>query len=106
MNHDQIQTVIRATRSSENLWINTGNAPLDNVRIRQAIALGSDREAGVRVTLSGCGSVDLGLMPPGCPWALSEEQACWIPGWRQPDDVRNLVLPDELRLRDSRDPSL
>ena len=97
MNHDQIQTVIRATRSSENLWINTGNAPLDNVRISQAIATGFDSEAGIRVTLSDYGSVGLGLMPPGSPWALSEEQACWIPGWRQPGDFRDLILPDGLR---------
>ena len=34
VNHDQIQTVMRATRSSENLWINTRNQPFDNVRIR------------------------------------------------------------------------
>jgi len=85
--HDQIQTVIRATRSSENLWINTRNAPLDNVRIRQAIAMGFDKETGIKVTLSGYGSVGLGLMPPGSVWALSEEQACSIPGWCQPDDI-------------------
>ena len=85
--HDQIQTVIRATRSSENLWINTRNAPLDNVRIRQAIAMGFDKETGIKVTLSGYGSVGLGLMPPGSPWGLSEEQGCSVPGWCQPDDI-------------------
>ena len=54
VNHEQIQTVIRATRSSENLWINTRNEPFDNVRIRQAIAIGirqGDRNQGYSVRL-------------------------------------------------------
>ena len=85
--HDQIQTVIRATRSSENLWLNTRKPPLDNVRIRQAIAMGMDRTTGIAVSLAGYGSEGLGLMPPGSPWALEEAQACSIPGWCQPADM-------------------
>ena len=85
--HEQIQTVIRATRSSENLWINTRNEPFGNIRIRQAIAMGFDKETGIKVTLSGYGSVGLGLMPPGSPWALSQEQGCSIPGWCPPADM-------------------
>lgn len=85
--HDQIQTVIRATRSSENLWINTRKPPLDNVRIRQAIAMGMDRPSGIAVVLSGYGSPGLGLMPPGSPWALEEADACSIPGWCHPADM-------------------
>ena len=79
--HDQIQTVIRATRSSENLWINTRNEPFGNVRIRQAIAMGFDRATGIKVTLQGYGSIGIGLMPPGSIWAISQEEACNIPGW-------------------------
>ena len=26
-------------------------------------------------------------MPPGSPWAVTEEQACSIPGWCPPDDM-------------------
>ena len=85
--HDQIQTVIRATRSSENLWINSRNAPFDNVRIRQAVAMGFDKLTGIKVTLQGYGSTGLGLMPPGSPWAVTEEQACSIPGWCPPADM-------------------
>ena len=85
--HDQIQTVIRATRSSENLWINTRNAPLDNVRIRQAIAMGMDRVSGINVALSGYGSQGLGLMPPGSLWAADREATCAIPGWCEPADM-------------------
>ena len=87
VNHDQIQTVMRATRSSENLWINTRNQPFDNVRIRQAVAMGFDKPTGIKVTLGGTGSVGLGLMPPGSPWAVSEEQGCNIPGWCHPADM-------------------
>ncbi len=85
--HDQIQTVMRGTRSSENLWINTRNQPFDNVRIRQAVAMGFDKVTGITVTLGGTGSVGLGLMPPGSPWAVTEEQGCGVPGWCQPDDM-------------------
>ena len=85
--HDQIQTVIRATRSSENLWINTRNAPFDNVRSRQAVAMGFDKLTGIKVTLQGYGSTGLGLMPPGSPWAVTEEQACGVPGWCPPADM-------------------
>ena len=87
VDHDRIQTVIRATRSSENLWLNTRNEPLDNVKIRQAIAMGFDRKASIAVSLAGYGSVGLGLMPPGSFWGLSESDACGVPGWCQPDDV-------------------
>ncbi len=87
VSHDQIQTVIRATRSSENLWLNTRKPPLDNVRIRQAIAMGMDRKTGIAVSLAGYGSIGLGLMPPGSPWALSEADACGVPGWCQPADM-------------------
>ncbi len=85
--HDQIQTVIRATRSSENLWMNLRNPPLDNVNIRRAIAMGFDRKAAIAVSLAGYGSEGLGLMPPGSFWGLPESDACGVPGWCQPDDV-------------------
>ena len=87
VNHDQIQTVVRVTRSSENLHINLRKPPLDNPRIRQAIAMGFDREAAIAVSLAGYGSAGLGLMPPGSFWGLSEADACGVPGWYQPEDM-------------------
>ena len=87
VNHDQIRVVIRATRSSENLWINTRIPPLDNVRIRQAIAMGMDRVSGINVALSGYGSQGLGLMPPGSAWAVERADGCAIPGWCEPADM-------------------
>ena len=85
--HDQIMTVIRATRSSENLWMNLRKPPFDNLRVRQAIAMGMDRKAGIAVVQSGYGSEGLGLMPPGSFWAVEQEDACAIPGWCQPEDM-------------------
>ena len=47
--HDQIVTVIRATRGNFRLWINARNAPFDNVKVRQAIVMGIDRKAGIEI---------------------------------------------------------
>jgi ABC-type transport system substrate-binding protein len=63
-------TVIRATRSSENLWMNLHKLPFDNLKVRQAITMGMDHDAGIAVALSGYGSRGLGLMPPGSFWAV------------------------------------
>jgi len=79
--HEQIMTVIRATRSSETIWPNIRNAPFDNVRVRQAVTMGIDKQAAIAVALDGYGSPGLGLMPPGSPWAVDEADACAIPGW-------------------------
>ena len=49
--------------------------------------MGFDKPTGIKVTLGGTGSVGLGLMPPGSPWAVSEEQGCNIPGWCHPADM-------------------
>jgi ABC-type transport system substrate-binding protein len=81
VDHEQILTVIRATRSSENIWPNFRNPPFDNVRVRQAITMGFDKKAAIAVTLDGYGSQGLGLMPPGSPWAVELADACNIPGW-------------------------
>jgi len=81
VSHDQILTVIRASRRSENLWPNQRNAPFDNRKVRQAITMGMNKAEGIAVLLDGHGSQGLGLMPPGSPWALDRERACAIPGW-------------------------
>jgi ABC-type transport system substrate-binding protein len=87
VNHPQIMTVIRSTRSSENIWPNMRKPPFDNVKVRQAVAMGIDKAAGIAVTLDGHGSQGLGLMPPGSFWAVERADACAIPGWCQPDDM-------------------
>ncbi len=83
--HDQIQTVIRATRGHHTLWLNARNAPFDNVRVRQAITMGIDRDTGIRILQDGHGSTGY-LMVPGSPWSLDQAAGCAVPGWCPPED--------------------
>jgi ABC-type transport system substrate-binding protein len=86
VNHDQIQTVIRATRGNHALWLNARNAPFDNVRVRQAIVMGIDRNAGIQVLQDGHGAAGF-LFPPGSAWELDASLGCEVPGWCPPDDM-------------------
>ncbi len=85
VDHDQIQTVIRATRGHHEIWLNERNAPFDSVKVRQAVLMGIDRVAGVKVLLDGHGGTGF-LMPPGSAWELSEANGCAVPGWCAPAD--------------------
>ena len=85
--HDQIVTVIRATRGNFRLWINNRNAPFDNVRVRQAVVMGIDRQAGILVLQDGHGAAGGFGYAPGSPWELSMEQRCSVPGWCVSDDM-------------------
>ena len=53
VNHDQINTVIRATRGHHSFWMNRRNAPFDNVQVRQAIVMGMDRGAAIQILQKG-----------------------------------------------------
>jgi peptide/nickel transport system substrate-binding protein len=83
VNHDQIMTVIGPTRGHHSIWLNKRNPPLDNVRVRQAIFMGIDREAAIQVLLQGHGSLGF-LMRPGSPWELDQATGCAIPAWCPP----------------------
>jgi ABC-type transport system substrate-binding protein len=50
--------------------MNLHKLPFDNLKVRQAITMGMDHDAGIAVALSGYGSRGLGLMPPGSFWAV------------------------------------
>ena len=83
--HDQIQTVIRATRGHHSLWLNARNAPFDNVRVRQAIMMGIDRDTGIRILQDGHGGTGF-MMSPGSSWELDQATGCAVPGWCPPED--------------------
>ena len=83
--HDQIQTVIRATRGHHSLWLNARNAPFDNVRVRQAIMMGIDRDTGIRILQDGHGGTGF-MMSPGSSWELSQGEGCAVAGWCPPED--------------------
>jgi peptide/nickel transport system substrate-binding protein len=81
VDHDQITTVIRATRGNFRLWINNRNAPFDNVKVRQAVVMAIDRNAAIQVLQDGHGAAGGFGYAPGSPWELSQEQLCSVPGW-------------------------
>jgi peptide/nickel transport system substrate-binding protein len=83
--HDQIQTVIRATRGHHGVTINKVNPPFDNVRVRQAVFMAIDRDAAIKVLLDGHGTAGF-IMPPGGAWDLTQAQGCAVPGWCAPSD--------------------
>ncbi len=87
VDHDQIITVIRATRGNFRLWINPRNAPFDNVNVRQAIIMAIDRNAAIQVLQDGHGAAGGFGYAPGSPWELSMEQRCSVPGWCVSDDM-------------------
>lgn len=80
VDHEQIQTVIRPTRGHFQFWMNIRNEPFDNVRVRQAIVMGLDRAAGIRVLQDGNGSMGF-PMAPGGAWELDNARGCAVPGW-------------------------
>ena len=84
--HDQIMTVIRATRGHFQIWLDSRSEPWDNVRVRQAVFMGIDRQAGIQVLQDGFGSEGF-LMVPGSAWELSQEEGCAVPGWCTPADM-------------------
>ncbi len=85
--HDQIMTVIRATRGNFRLWINARNAPFDNVNVRQAVVMAIDRRAAIQVLQDGHGAAGGFGYAPGSPWELSQEQLCSVPGWCVAEDL-------------------
>jgi peptide/nickel transport system substrate-binding protein len=86
VNHDQIMTVIRLTRGHHSFWMNRRNPPFDNVRVRQAIVMGLDRNAAIQILQEGFGSPGF-LMMPGSAWELEEAKGCEVPGWYAPEDM-------------------
>jgi ABC-type transport system substrate-binding protein len=85
VDHPQITTVIRATRGHHSLWLNKRNAPFDNIKVRQAIVMGMDREAAIRVLQETHGSLGF-IMSPGSVWELTQAEGCAVPGWCPPED--------------------
>jgi ABC-type transport system substrate-binding protein len=86
VNHDQIMTVIGATRGAFTYFMNPRKPPFDNVRVRQAIVMGIDRQAGIAVLQQGRASLGF-LFPPGSAWELDQERGCAVPGWCPPQDM-------------------
>ncbi len=87
VDNEQIMTVIRATRGNFRLWLNPRIPPLDNVEVRQAIVMGIDRDAAIKVLQDGNAAVGGFGYAPGSPWELSQDELCSVPGWCMSDDM-------------------
>ncbi|MFP9139188.1 ABC transporter substrate-binding protein [Devosia sp. XGJD_8] len=66
---------------------NTKAAPFDNVKVRQALSIGVDRNAALNVTYNGQGQLG-GIAVPG-QWALPDDQLATVPGYG-PDGAANI----------------
>ncbi|MDP2953952.1 MAG: ABC transporter substrate-binding protein, partial [Chloroflexota bacterium] len=68
-----------------NLGMNTKRKPFDDARVRKAIFLAVDRQAGNQVIQQGEGLIG-GLFPPTSYWAFPQDELLRMPGYRQPKD--------------------
>lgn len=70
------------------LYINYGRAPLDNVKVRQAINFALDRDAFAKAALSGLGE-PARMTLPSSHWAFNRDVAGTYP--HDPDKARKLL---------------
>ena len=80
--------VIQPTLHSwgKGVQLNMERPPLDDVRVRQALHLGIDRDDWVEFNIAGTLNAvrrPTNWMPPGTIWALPDDELMALPGWRQ-----------------------
>lgn len=83
-----LTTVTSPTLYCIQIYINYGRAPLDDVKVRQAINFALDREAFVRATLGGLGEPAT-MTLPSSHWAYDKSVAALYP--YNPDKARQLL---------------
>ncbi|MGO9360896.1 MAG: ABC transporter substrate-binding protein [Xanthobacteraceae bacterium] len=74
----QLQTVAAPTLYCVQLYFNYARAPLDNVKIRQAINFALDRDAFVKATMGGLGEAAT-MTLPSSHWAYDKSVATLYP---------------------------
>ncbi len=90
VDHDQIVTVIRPTPTSFRVVFDERYAPLDNVRVRQALVMGIDRTAAIQIFEDGHAMAGGFGYAPDSPSRLPREQLCSVPGWCVYDDMKSV----------------
>ncbi len=83
-----LQTVTGPTLYCIQLYFNYGRAPLDNVKIRQAINFAIDRNAFVKATMNGLGEPAT-MTLPSTHWAYDKSVSTLYP--HNPDKARKLL---------------
>ncbi|MBI2907554.1 MAG: hypothetical protein HYX92_07875 [Chloroflexi bacterium] len=76
----------RLTPNMTSLIPNTKVDPWNDLRVRQAVNLALDREAGAKVIRAGSYDPGYGYALPGSPWALPDSEISTLPGFRKPKD--------------------
>ncbi|MBI2908974.1 MAG: ABC transporter substrate-binding protein [Chloroflexi bacterium] len=69
----------------DNLVMNTSRKPWDDVRVRRAVLLATDKQAAVQFVRQGGATVG-GPMPPSGLWDIPKDELLKMPGFRQPKD--------------------
>jgi peptide/nickel transport system substrate-binding protein len=65
------------------IWLNTKEAPFNNVKLRQAVAASLNRQEIIDTVLLGRGKLTTGLPPATVPYALSEAETAGLPFYKQ-----------------------
>ena len=65
------------------IWLNTKEAPFNNVKLRQAVAASLNRQEIIDSVLLGRGKLTTGLPPATVPYALSETEIAALPFYKQ-----------------------
>ncbi|MBQ8105940.1 MAG: peptide ABC transporter [Afipia sp.] len=83
-----LTTVTSPTLYCVQIYINTARAPLDNIKVRQAINFALDRDAFVKATMGGLGE-PARMTLPSTHWAYDKSIANLYP--HDPDKARKLL---------------
>lgn len=81
---DKAETVEVPSYTRDLLFMNAKHKPYDDPRVRQAISLAIDRDAGIKVTRQGLG-LRGGYMAPKGGWAISESDLRGYDGYDKPN---------------------
>jgi ABC-type transport system substrate-binding protein len=84
----QLQVVAAPTLYCVQLYFNTARAPLDNVKVRQAINFALDRDGFVKATMGGLGEAAT-MTLPSSHWAYDKSVSTLYP--HDPDKARKLL---------------
>src|SRR3972149_4344657 len=65
------------------VWLNTREAPFNNVKLRQAVAASLDRREIIETVLLGRGKLTTGIPPATLPYVLAQEEVAGLPFYKQ-----------------------